>query len=338
MAAVIAELDREALTGAEAFRRLLVEPCRPAVIRGLCADWPVVRAAARADGALADYLDRFATDRPGEIFVGAPDIAGRYFYDDGLEGFNFERREVPLREGLRQILTRAETSGDGTVYMGSLPTSSYVPGFEADNALPFMPQGVVPRIWLGNASHVSCHYDTFENLACVVAGRRCFTLYPPDAIGDLYVGPIDRTLSGPPVSLAASAPEGDPRYPRMAQARARAVTVELLPGDALYLPKLWWHQVEATAPFNMLVNYWWDAFSAGPDAPMTAMMLAMIAIAERPAAEREAWRAYFDHYVFQRDGHPLAHLPEAQRGLLGPLRQGNYARIRALVMQQLRGG
>jgi hypothetical protein len=68
------------------------------------------------------------------------------------------------------------------------------------------------------------------------------------------------------------------------------------------------------------------------------MMLAMITIAERPAGERAAWRAFFDHYVFRSNGHPLAHLPETKRGILGPLQPRNYGRIRAFVMQVLRGG
>jgi hypothetical protein len=85
----------------------------------------------------------------------------------------------------------------------------------------------------------------------------------------------------------------------------------------------------------MLANYWRDAFPAGPDAPYTAMMLAMIAIAERPLGERKAWRAFFDHYVFRPEGHPLAHLPAEKHGILGPLKQ-NYGRIRAKVMQTLR--
>src|SRR3546814_14205509 len=113
-------------------------------------------------------------------------------------------------------------------------------------------------------------------------------------------------MAGQPVALAPGAAAGDPRYPRFEGARGRAVTIDLDPGDALYLPKLWWHQVEARDAVNLLVNYWWDAFSSGPDAPATTMMLAMIAIAERPPAERAAWRAFFDHYVFRPNGHPLA--------------------------------
>jgi hypothetical protein len=154
-------------------------------------------------------------------------------------------------------------------------------------------------------------------------------------IGALYPGPIDHTMAGQPVSLAASLP-GDPRFSNFAAIQDQALVAELEPGDALYIPKLWWHRVQSTASFNGLVNYWWDAFAAGPDAPHTAMLLSMITIAERPLAERRAWKALFDHYVFREDGHPLAHLPEAQHGLLGPLKQ-NYGRIRARVMQLLRG-
>ena len=229
-------------------------------------------------------------------------------------------------------------SGRSDDVRGSLQTGIFLPGFAAENGLAAVPKSVDPRIWIGNRSDISCHNDTFDNIACVVSGRRRFTLYPPDAVADLYVGPLDYTMSGRPISLAAGAPANDPRYPRFAAAAVRATWVELAPGDALYLPKLWWHRVEATDSFNVLVNYWWDEFSAGPDAPYTAMMLAMIAIAERPAEERAAWRAFFDHYVFRPRGHPLAHLPEDKHGVLGPLAAGNYGRIRAMVMQLLRGG
>ncbi|MAW98876.1 MAG: transcriptional regulator, partial [Sphingomonas sp.] len=145
----------------------------------------------------------------------------------------------------------------------------------------------------------------------------------------------DRTMAGQPVAMAVGSDPGDPRYPRFDAVRDRALVAELNPGDAIYIPKLWWHQVEASAPFNVLINYWWDGFSSGPDQPYAAMMLAMITIADRPPAERAAWDAMFDHYVFRSAGHPLAHLPEEKHGLLGPVKQ-NYGRIRALVMQMLR--
>lgn len=337
MANAIPERHPADLSDAGAFARSVAEPCSPVVLRGLGMEWPAVRAARASRQALFAYLLNFDTGRTAQAFVGAPAIAGRYDYGEGADGFNFGRETLTLADALARIAAAAEQSDLASLYMGSLPAELHFPGFAADNGSLPLPIGVQPRIWLGNASRVACHYDTYDNLALVVAGRRRFTLYPPDAIGDLYVGPIDHTMAGQPTSLAAGSAPGDTRYPRFEAARSRALTVELEPGDALYIPKLWWHQVEATEPVNMLVNYWWDGFSAGPDAPYTTMLLAMLAIAERPPAERAAWRAFFDHYVFRPDGHPLAHLPEERHGILGPLRT-NYGRIRATIMQILRGG
>ena len=334
---LVPEVDAGVFGDQARFRREVVEPCQPVILRGVCSDWPVVRAADTSTEALRSYLDRFANKTAAEAFIGDPSIAGRYAYTDGLDGFNFDRIEIDLPGALERILASAAHPESPSVYLGSLETDIFLPGFSDENGLSVLPPSVGPRIWIGNASFVACHNDTFDNIACVVAGRRRFTLYPPDAVSDLYIGPIDYTMSGRPISLAAGSDPADPRYPRFGAAASRATVAELEPGDALYLPKLWWHQVEAGGAFNMLVNYWWDAFSAGPDAPYTTMMLAMIAIAERPDAERAAWRAFFDHYVFRPNGHPLAHLPEDKHGVLGPLRGANYGRIRAMVMRLLRG-
>lgn len=327
------ELDAAEVTP-ERFQFLAGE-CRPVVLRGLVSDWPAVAAGA-SPAVLRDYLARFDSGGSMDAFFGEARIAGKYYYGEGLDGFNFERRRMTFGAAVDAMIDRLGDPQAGTIYAGSVPVGDFLPGFAAENPMPLVPASVGARIWLGHASNVSSHYDTLDNLACVVAGRRRFTLYAPDLIDRLYVGPIDHTMAGQPVSLAASSAPDPERFPLFETVREQALTAELEPGDALYLPKLWWHQVEATAPFNGLVNYWWDAFSAGPDAPYTTLLLAMIAIAERPPAEREAWRAVFDHYVFRTRGHPLAHLPPERHGLLGPLKH-NYGKIRARVMHILRG-
>jgi Cupin-like domain len=319
------------------FQQQVVQACRPVVIRGLVADWPVVKAARGLPRALHNYLATFDAGGRVEVFVGDPAIRGKYYYNPGLKGFNFERRTMKLIEALDCVLEAVDHPGAQSVYVGSVPTAEGLPGFAADNPMPFAASGAGPRIWLGTAANISSHYDTFDNLACVVAGRRRFTLYAPELISRLYVGPLDNTMSGPPVSLAASAPVGsETQFPLFEEIRDQALHAELEPGDALYLPKLWWHQVQSISPLNGLVNYWWDALSMGPDAPYTALLLSMITIAERPIAERQAWQAFFDHYVFRTKGHPLAHLPPGQHGLLGPLKPDNYSKIRARIMRLLR--
>jgi hypothetical protein len=333
----VREIGAAEIADADSFRSDVAANCEPVILRGICADWPATKAATHSWRLLSEYLTALDSGARAEAFVGPPSIDGRYFYSDDLNGFNFDRIEMALSDAMSRMDTTASDPHQPSVYFGSVSAEDHVPGFGEQNSLSIVPEPIRPRLWLGNKSFVSCHYDTFDNVACVVAGRRRFTLYRPESIGNLYVGPTEFTIAGPPVALAVDSAPGDPRYARFETIRDEALVADLQPGDALYLPKLWWHQVEATEPLNLLVNYWWDAFSGGPDAPYTTMMLAMIAIAERPSAERKAWRTFFDHYVFRPNGHPLAHLPPEKHGTLGPLKQ-NYGRIRARVMKTLREG
>jgi Cupin-like domain len=333
----ITEMAADHFADPHSFVRDVAEACRPVVLRQLVASWPAVIAGAQTPPHLRKYLEPFVQRHDVEAFIGQPGIQGKYYYSDDLKTFNFERKRMRFDEAVERIVETAGHADQPSMYVGSLPTEAYLPGFAQSNSLPILPANVHPRIWLGHASNVSAHYDTFDNIACVVAGTRRFTLYAPEMIDRLYVGPLDYTMAGQPVSLAASSPYDEEKYPRFREVREQALTAELQAGDAIYIPKLWWHQVEARSSFNVLINYWWDAFSSGPDAPSTALLLSLITIAERPAAERQAWKAFFDHYVFRGNGHPLAHLPESQHGILGPLKPHNYGRIRARVMQLLRG-
>jgi cupin-like protein len=331
------EVAAQEISSPEVFLREIAEPCQPVVLRGLVGSWPAKRAADRSPLELKNYLSRFDAGAETEVFIGQPDIAGKYYYSDDLKGFNFSRSRMTLADALESVVSTVDRPRQPSMYVGSLPTEHYLPGFATQNALPILDAGIAPRIWFGHASNVSAHYDTFDNVACVVAGRRRFTLFAPQTIDRLYVGPLDHNMAGQPVSLAAAAAPDDARFPRFREVRDQALVAELDAGDAIYLPKLWWHQVQAISAFNVLVNYWWDAFAIGPDAPSIGLLLSMITIAERPRAEREAWKAFFDHYVFRSQGHPLAHLPATEHGVLGPLREGNYEKIRARVMHLLRG-
>jgi hypothetical protein len=330
-------IDALDLEGPEQFLRDVVEPCRPVLLRGLVKAWPIVEAGRLSPAAVRDHLKPLDAGGEIEAFFGAPAIAGKYFYTDDLKGFNFEPRRMKFGAALESIVSSVGAPSSPSIYVGSVPTSEFLPRFAALNPMPLLNPAVGPRVWVGHAANVSSHYDTVDNLACVAVGARRFTLFAPQLIDKLYVGPIDNTMAGQPVSLAASSAPDKDRFPLFEQIKDQSLVAELEAGDALYLPKLWWHRVESTAPFNVLVNYWWDAFRSGPDAPYTSLLLAMITIAERPTAERQAWRAFFDHYVFRCHGHPLAHLPPEQHGLLGSLKE-NYGKIRARVMHLLRGG
>jgi len=110
------------------------------------------------------------------------------------------------------------------------------------------------------------------------------------------------------------------RYPRYREALAAARVAEMEAGDALYIPPLWFHQVEALEKVNLLVNYWWPVVGLAADgrqpAPVATLMQAIQVLNALPAAQRDAWAAMFEHYVVQRDLDPAAHIPEAWHGVL----------------------
>ena len=200
------------------FRNTWVPAYRPVVLRGLVRDWPVVAAAARSDRDAATYLAGFDRGAQVDAFVGSPEIDGRFFYRGDMAGFNFERRSGPFRDVLRDIVALAEQQDAPAVYIGSAPIPEVLPGFAAHNPMPLLDETIaVPRIWIGNRSVVSTHFDLSDNIACVVAGRRRFTLFPPEQLPNLYVGPLDHTMAGQPASMVElNAPDFE-RYPALSR-------------------------------------------------------------------------------------------------------------------------
>ncbi len=308
----IREIDR---IDPKAFRDEIVPGYAPVVLRGLVRDWALVQAG--SDEAAVEHLLGFDKGGVAEAFVGPPTINGRFFYADDMRSFNFDRRRGRLGDLLRYVLGLRGKADAPAVYAGAVETREALPGFGAANAMPLLDgMGAVPRIWIGNASTVSTHFDASDNIACVAAGRRRFTLFPPSQIHNLYVGPLDHTMAGQPASMVELNNPDFERFPRFREALDHAQSAELEPGDAIYIPSLWWHQVDALSPFNLLVNYWW---SDSPDqaARFEAMIYAVMAIGHLPEARREAWSAMFDTFVFRRHGDPAAHMAPEHRGVVG---------------------
>ncbi|VVT22038.1 conserved hypothetical protein [Sphingomonas sp. EC-HK361] len=301
--------------GADAFAQAVADDPGPLVLRGLAADWPLVAAGRAGPEAAAAYLARFDRGSTARAMRAAPAERGRYFYTPDMRGFNFETAQVPMTVLIRQLILWLDRDDAPSLYAGSASTPEHLPGLAEANPMPLATPGATPRIWIGNASHISTHYDASENIAVVAAGRRRFTLFPPDQTPNLYVGPLDMTIAGQPVSMVdLRAPDLD-RYPRFAKAMSAALSAELEPGDAIYIPTLWWHNVVAEGPFNILLNYWYGQPPSG--SPFAALVHAMQAVRDLPHTEREAWRVWFDHYVFSKDAATRAdHLPDHARGVM----------------------
>jgi Cupin-like domain len=316
------------------FERDILPGGKPAILRGLVRDWTVSKAAAVSHRALGDYLKAMDEGRAVGTLIAPPAVQGRYFYNDTLSGFNFERHDIAYTAIIDRLLAIADKPAPMSIYAGSADARGVLPRFAGENPMPLLGDEVPPRLWLGNRSRIAAHYDVSHNIACVVAGRRRFTLFPPDQIANLYIGPLEFTMAGQPASMVDFAAPDLVKYPKFADAMAVAHIVDLEPGDALYMPALWWHHVEAEGPFNLLVNYWWQGAGDGPG--FESMILGLLGLRDREPAERAAWKAFFDHYVFGEGAASVAdHLPPNRRGVLGPPGISRTAKILEFVKVRL---
>jgi hypothetical protein len=308
---------------------------RPAVFRGLARGWPAVHAGSSSSADFTNYLGRF--DHLGSVvdtLMGPPDINGYFFYRENMAGLNFSRSKQRLAAVLRELTRLQGEPQPPAIAVQSVEINSALPGFAEENRLDLLGSEVSPRLWIGNKVTVAPHFDLKENIAVVVAGRRRFTLFPPNQLPNLYVGPFDFSPAGAPVSMVDGRAPDFARYPRYREAQAHAETAELEPGDAIYIPYMWWHGVESLTPLNMLVNYWWN--EARPTgSPFDVLMHALIVLRDMPAEQRTVWRGIMDHYVFGTNGEPLAHLAPEHRGALGGLDEAGTAAMRRYLAQSL---
>ncbi len=307
----------------------------PVLLKGLVAGWPAVEHCKPSMESAYRYLARFSTGDPVTVYVGDGGIDGRFFYNEDYTGFNFRAGTAPLKQ-VFQKLAETESSGQpSAIYVGSTPVDQWLPGFRAENDIRLPVANGLASFWLGNRTRISAHFDFPDNVACVVAGRRRFTLFPPEQVENLYVGPIDRTPSGQAISVVDfSNPDFD-RFPKFRDALRAARVFELDAGDAIFIPSMWWHHVESLSPFNLLVNYWWCTSPQAMGSPMTALMHGILALRDLPPRQRAAWKHLFEHYVFDADAAVYEHIPAPGRGCLAPLDDAGARQLRAELLNKL---
>jgi hypothetical protein len=311
-----------------------IEPLRqPAVMRGLVAHWPLVQKSLEGPVASYEYLRVFNPGSDVEYLAGMPEIKGRFFYNESLNGENFTRNRATFQHALRLALEAATVANPPAVSIQAVPVPLHLPDLALRHSLDLAGNGARPALWIDNAVTLAPRFDGKDNIACVVAGRRRFTLFPPGQVPNLYVGPLHSTPQGVPVSMVDVEEPDLVRYPRYAQALEQALVAELEPGDAIYIPCMWWHGVRSLEPFNMLMNYAWEIAPRSDGPPFTALMHALLAIGSLPPQLREIWHAHFEHFVFQAQGDPGGHLPPAALGPLGPLTPAHQEVFTAKLLQ-----
>lgn len=264
---------------------------QPVILRGLVSDWSLVQVGKESPDKAMDMLQDHATDKPVGVYIAPPETNARFFYNEDCTGFNYQSKYLQLADIFSHIRQGMNEPDHPYYYMNSLTMNECFPGLREQNDLVFDHEVFtnnqpLSKVWVGTESIAAAHYDVPSNLACCVLGDRRFTLFPPEQIHNLYPGPLEPTPGGQVITMVDLKKPDFDRFPRVRQALDAAVVVDLEPGDAVYYPSMWWHQVEALSPFNIMINFWWLTASAHMGNPLDIVMHGIMGIRDRSEAEK----------------------------------------------------
>lgn len=315
----------------------ILSSTEPLILKKFGINWPIVIAGKKSPETAANYLKKLYSNIPITAYYGEPEINGRVFYNEDMSGFNFRSSKANLNQVLDKLLEHIGDPNPPTMYVGSTEINNWFPGYNEENNASIDHVNPLTSIWIGNQSKIAAHFDFPNNLACCVVGRRRFTLFPPEQLENLYVGPMEFAPGGQEISLVDFDNPDLDKYPKFEQAIASAKVAELEAGDALFIPGMWWHHVQGLDAFNVLVTHWWRDSDAFMGRPNNALMLAILSLRNLPLAQRKAWQAHFDYYVFNHDNENLEHIPDTVKGLLfKPLDELSAKKIRADLLNKLK--
>lgn len=215
---------------------------RPVILTGVMQDWP----------ALANWSPEWLKARVGHATVDFQGDRDRNrLYEQDMES---HRRSLPFSEYLDFILQpNAGNRAYITAYNSDRNASALAPlaqdlGFPSDYLTPdcATPNGMM---WVGPAgTFTPLHHDLTDNLLAQVVGRKRLLLAPAADVDKLY---NHRHVYSEIQDLRAAL-EAPSQFPELARARVYEVT--LMPGEMIFLPIGWWHQV-SSLDFSVSITY-----------------------------------------------------------------------------------
>lgn len=118
--------------------------------------------------------------------------------------------------------------------------------------------GADSTMWLGSrGACTQCHQDSYgANLVAQIHGSKRWTLFPPSAGSrGLYPSRVPYEQSSVFSRVAVHSPDLG-RHPQFQAVAHEARSVTLEPGEVLFIPKHWWHDVQTISDCALSVNHW----------------------------------------------------------------------------------
>ena len=237
---------------AASVRAALAQPGRPCVLRGLGAHWPAVQ------HWHFDALAQLVSDDPSsDGYLGRSPGGIRAGLGVARRSARLGQQPVQLVAGNRERHTTRFATRTLGEYLHSLgqPVQDgavplYLKEFDLLKALPVLRQDLRPgelwprrgivssSTWVGPAqARTGLHHDLLDNLAMLVTGAKRFYLAPPGSVEQAGA------VSDKHDRWAVLARLGIDELATRLRGRHTLYRVDLAPGDALYVPHGWWHEV-----------------------------------------------------------------------------------------------
>ncbi|EDQ84488.1 uncharacterized protein MONBRDRAFT_12766 [Monosiga brevicollis MX1] len=192
-------------------------------------------------------------------------------------------RDMALRHFLDFVETARVVNRTATAYLEYTEMAAHFPALLPD--LPPLPiTAELPlrhqNLWLSDGhTRGKMHFDPFENILAMVSGQKRLFLYAPtnnSLLGEGHIPEAELTYyphldefrrhrlqEATAMVMAAvdiEAPDFADRHPLLVQVPYLDCTIQ--PGDALFMPAFWWHEVQsqpdADEHRNLAVNYWYE--------------------------------------------------------------------------------
>ena len=236
----IERLDRDT------FYKNYVLPNKPVVISQAISEWKAISSWS------VDYFKSIAGETnirvevsPSRIF---PPVHAQSYRQAGyhIEGMTFGQYIDKIT---------SENSLTEGYYFAQQPVDVLFPQLMKDIRPPdyFKHKSLIStNIWFAGEGNITpMHYDLVHNLFAQVIGRKRFILFAPEQMGLLYPFPKTSTIAN---FSQVNLDDPDPvKFPHFQQARPLECIVE--PGDILFLPIFWWHQVYALN-LSVSISFW----------------------------------------------------------------------------------
>ncbi|SDN22007.1 Cupin-like domain-containing protein [Streptomyces sp. cf386] len=206
----------------------------PAVFRQMASDWPAVSTWTFR------HIASLAPSLPVQLVKGNREKDHTAFTESTL-GEYLDSLTGDCLTG--DSLTRESPDGDDRTYLKEFDLLKRFPGLRDDLRHERMfPRGSVTSCstWIGPArSRTGLHHDLLDNLAVQITGRKRFYLARPGTVerAGALSAKYDAWARLSRVGIAELAAAADPAT------SDDFFAVDLEPGDVLYVPARWWHEV-----------------------------------------------------------------------------------------------